>query len=448
MPNVTDGHKLENPTQEARLQSAVGAQKPFFKNLVANMLRPSVRQAAVVIADQGFCSIAHFLTGVLVARACSKAEFGIYVVGFTLLTTAMSIQANLCGTPYTVFSPSLDSKDRKFYLGSTLIQHLAVSFLATVGFIIAAAVVFTTGRTDSFAGVLLALGVASGFILLQDFMRYVLLAQLRVWASLLMGLAVSGFTVGMLFWAYVGQWLTASVAYFIMAGCSGLPVLFVLLRERKQIAFATNKLRQHLKENWKFGKWLIAHTGVFFFSAHVFMWFLIGLRDASEAGVYGICVSAGAILNPLLVGIFNYLGPKAAHAACNGFREIQRQVFTSMVMVIIIMSIAIFFVYQYGELFIVKLYGMKYIGTGTYLTIYFLSVIFAAESALINAGLNAMKKPSALLASQSWGLVFTLSIGLCLVYEWGILGAVIGITLSKLVVVVYKLSAFRALREC
>lgn len=184
---------------------------PFVRRHFAKVFRPSVRQATVVLFDQGFCSIANFLTGVLVARACTKAEYGLYVLGFTLLVTAMGIHVSLAGTPFTVLSPPLKGKDRQFYLGSTLIQHLVVSAMASVGFIVAATVVFTTGRTDNLAGVLFALAVASVFVLLRDFMRYVLLAQLRVWASLLMGIAANVATVGILLLAYRGGWLTAPV---------------------------------------------------------------------------------------------------------------------------------------------------------------------------------------------------------------------------------------------
>lgn len=420
---------------------------PFVRCLFAKLFRPSVRQATVVLFDQGFCSIANFLTGVLVARACTKAEYGLYVLGFTLLMTAKSIQVSLSGTPFTVFSPRLRDKERQFYLGSTLIQHLVVSAIAAVGFVIAAAVLFAAGRTDNFARVLFALAVASVFVMLRDFMRYVLLAQLRVWASLLMGLAANVTTVGMLFWSYTGGWLTAPVAYLILGGCSGLPVLFVLLRERKQIVFATKKLRKHLKENWRFGKWLVGQVITLFLSVHIYPWALMFFRDNSAVGVYGACVGLAAILNPFFMGINRFLCPRAAQAACKGLSQVYREVYLCMAAMAGPLIVFLICAFLFGEWGIISIYGSKFTGAGVIFTVYSLSAIVAAEGVMISAGTNAMRRPDISLKAQLVGFISTITMGFFLVYKLGPLGAAIGVCISRVLTVGYQFAKFQVLER-
>lgn len=415
---------------------------PFVRRLFAKVFRPSVRQATVVLFDQGFCSIANFLTGVLVARACTKAEYGLYVLGFTLLMTSSGIQASLSGTPFTVLSPRLKPRERRLYLGSTLVQHLAVSAFAALGFLVAAAVLFGAGRTDSFASVLLALGVASGFILLRDFMRYVLLAQLRVWASLLMGLVANIAIVGMLFWAYMGAWLTAPVAYLILGGCSGLPVLFVLLSERKQITFTTNKLWQHLKENWRFGKWLLARTAAFFFAVQIYPLALAAIRGLAAAAVYGACLGLASVLNPLFLGMDRFIGPKTAHAANQSVIQVRRVVYLAIVAVCGPLLLLVSATVLFGGQAMVAVYGKNYMGVGGILLLIMVNKSLGGLVAPLSNGINALKRPDIVFVGHLFATGVSLIVGLPLVYGTGAFGAAIGLLLATISRAVYLWAFF------
>lgn len=417
----------------------------LFRRLIAKVFRPSVRQATVVLVDQGFCSIANFLTGVLVARACSKAEYGLYVLGFTLLMTSMGIQTSLTGTPFTVLSQRLKPGELRLYLGSTLVQHLAVSALASVGFLVAAVVVSGTGRTNGFEDVLFALAVVSVFMLLRDFMRYVLLAQLRVWASLLMGLAANVATVGILLLAYRGGWLTAPVAYLILGGSSVLPVFFVLLSERKRIAFARDKLRKHLKKNCRFGKWLIAQAIASFFAFQIYPWGLMFFKGSESTAVYGVCVGLAAILNPLFLGLNRYLGPRAAVAASKGISQIRHEVNLCIMLLIAPLLLFLLAAIFVGEWAIVAFYGSKFLGIGHIFSVYVFSTAFVAVNIMVNAGINASGRPYIIFQSRMIGLLLSVTLGLWLVHNFGPAGAVWGLLISRALTFGYQFARFQAL---
>ena len=284
----------------------------FVRRFLAKAFRPDVRQGVVVLFDQGFCSIATFLMGVLVARTCgdNKREYGLYVLGFTLIVTLQIVQRCLVSVPFTIHSPHLNSRDHATYLGSTLIHHVVISGVAAVVFAIVAAMVSGTGRTDGFARILLALAVASVFVLLRDFTRYVLLAQLRVWASLLMGLAANIATVLMLLWANMGGWLNAPVAYLILGGSSGLPAIIVLLSNTKHLRVVKNALFGDLKKNWRFGRWTLAATGVTIMGIQVIPWFVLFFCGRSSVAEFGALRVVAGIIQPAISGVVGYLTPK------------------------------------------------------------------------------------------------------------------------------------------
>lgn len=413
--------------------------------LDTKLLEPDVCRALVVLVDQGFCSAANFLTGVLLARACSKAEYGLYVLGFTLLVMTMDIQASLSGIPFTVLSPQLQNRDRQLYLGSTLVQHLALSVLAAAGFLIAALVVSTTLGTHGFANVLLALVVASVLILLRDFMRFVLLAQLRVWASLLMGLTASAATLGLLFWAYSGARLTVSSGYLIMGVGSGLSALPILLKERKQIAFTTRRLREHLGKNWTFGKWLVAQAVADFAVVRLYPWALMLFIDSSATAVYGVCVIFAGALNPLLMGLHRYLGPRAAQVACLRRSQVHYEIYRWMALIVAPLLVFLVLAFFFGEWAIVAICGGKFVGVGHVFTIYLLSYVILIEGVVIGAGTNALRRPDISFWAQIVGLAVTVTLGLFLVYRFGPLGAVTGVCLSRAVTVIWHFAQFRCL---
>ena len=81
-----------------------------FEQAAGRLRSTSLRQGAVVLVDQGCASLATFLTGVLIARACAadRTGFGHYVFGMTLMVTILGFQRGLISLPYTVLSPHIE----------------------------------------------------------------------------------------------------------------------------------------------------------------------------------------------------------------------------------------------------------------------------------------------------------------------------------------------------
>jgi O-antigen/teichoic acid export membrane protein len=397
----------------------------------STFFHPAIWRGLVVLVDQGLYSITNFLAGVFVARICGKTEYGFYILGFTLLVIIMDVQFSLSGAPFTVFSPSLRRKNRRVYLGSTLIYHIVISAIAVAVFILAGFVTLAVGGSAAFVKVLLALAAASASILLRDFIRLVLLAKLQVWASLLMGLFVNTATIGVLLWAYFEQRLTPAVVYLTMGCFSGSAALVMLFAKRKKIGFVRGQLRSHIHENWCFGKWLVARTAARFLTLQIYPWIILAFESPAAAGVYGACMSLATAVNPVLMGVSRYLGPSTAHAACHGRAAVRRTVNLAMIILLLPMSLFVFSLLVFGEWALVKIFGPAYAGAGPIVGICAIAMGVELLACPIISGLQALRKPVAAFQAELLGCTLAIFIGIPAVSLFGPTGAAVGMLLSS-----------------
>jgi len=401
----------------------------------------TARQGLVVIADQSLCSLANFLIGVLVARSCSKEEYGLYVLAFTLLTTAENVQMSLTGTPYTVLSPRLGRQGRSAYLGSTLITHMGISLLAALTFAAAAGLLHVCSRGGGLPQVLAVLAAACGFVLLRDFVRTVMLAQLRVWASFCLGLSSSVITVGLLGWAYWGGWLSAPTAYGIMA-FGAVPAVAVLFGTWRNIKITGSVFTRHAGSNWEIGKWLLASAGTSTVLAQVYPWALVLSGGTAGASVYGACMAPIMVLNPLLIGMGRFMAPKMAHAAAVGSQHVRKAVSWATLILagpsLVFVAAAAFF----SEDALRFLFDTKYAGYGPVLVVLALGLPVYVLGMPLQAGAIAMRKTSLVFQANLAGALTSLVVGLPLAVLWGPLGAGWGLLCSGVASRIYLLSGF------
>lgn len=390
----------------------------------------TARQGLVVIVDQGFSSIANFLTGVLVARACTKEEYGLYVLAFTLLTTLLGVQTSLTCTPYTVLSPQVDEKDRGGYLAGTLMMHLAISGFVCLFVFLAAGGCWLAGETP-LAALLLAVGFAVLFICLRDFTRCVLLAQFRVWASFLVGVSANVVTIGLLFAGYSGGWLSPPTAYGMMAIGGVVAIIIALVIQPIDWGQLVRDWLGDARENWAIGKWLLATTGVYLLSAQIYPWALAGVEGTEEVAAFGACLVLVMALNPLLMGVLRYLNPQAAHAAAKDYGDLRRLILSRTILLAAGLGVLVLLFCLLGEQVLELAYNDKYAGYG------FLLILLAVQHSLgaigmpFEAGLVALGRTDFRFRAEVCAAAVSLLIGLPLVYLFGVFGAAIGLALSK-----------------
>ena len=416
-----------------------GERRSLWSLLKSKAFRPGVRQGVVVLFDQGLCGIGTLLTGVLVARGCgaNKAEFGLYVLGMTLVFTVQGFRRALVSVPFTVLSPRLGDRERAAYFGSTLVQQLGISALTVAGFGGAAGVLYAMNR-GGVAAVMLAISVASVGILLQDFMRSALLAELRVWTSLVMGAVARGTTVGALGLAYALGHLNVVVAYLIVAVCSGLPAAIVLWRERKRLALVRQQIACDLKRNFRIGRWLVASNVAYMCTRQALPWFLVFVWGGEQLAVLGVCRAAAGLIGYMSRGLASFFLPKMSQVASSE-KRLARIVKKSVSLLIVVgVGYVVLVGWLAGDRMVTWLYSDVYSGLGGLITLCFINAAIVLVDMPISHALHALKRSDVVFKGLLAGVPVMLSVGVVLTWKMGVWGVCLATLLSSLVSLTYR----------
>ena len=402
-------------------------------NLSKFISKQSLQQGAGVIFDQGLYSLTNFLTGVLLARSLMKEEYGTYVLALSLIITIMGIQRAAITVPYTVYCQKHKGEELNIYTGSVFIHQIILLIIA-VAFSLLFSQYFFVKEGSSYNALFLlsAFALAATGVLLRDFVRSYLLARLAVRQSVIMGVSVNIVQLMILALLYAKNSLTIQNVFFIIGGCSILPSLYFFL-ENSQIKVQAAQILNDFRTNLRLGKWILGSTIISTLASQSYPWLLAFFADKSAVAILGVTLSLANILGPLLQGINSYVFPKMAHSRSEGTPF---GVIRIMKKAVILLSIIFGFWIICGALFgnhlLALIYSSKYAGYGSVLLIVILSSFISAVTGPLNSALDALERADISFKSLIAGLIVTVSIGVILVYRWGLYGAVVGMLLSNL----------------
>jgi O-antigen/teichoic acid export membrane protein len=399
----------------------------------------NMAQASVVIADQGFTSMASFLTGVMIARTCVKADYGVFIMGLSLIRFMIGIQESLVSIPYTIQYPRFGRDRQDAYLGSTVSLQLTICLLAwfSLAFILRLSAVL--GPEVERNAIVSSVCLASLALMTREFVRATLLAELRVWRTLAMGLAANGLTVGALAWVYFNGTLKASWAFLIIAVCSGLPSLLVGICHWRRIRFITRELLSDCLTNWNLGRWLLARTLAFVLAVSSYPFALAFFHSTTEVAVYGACFQLASLLNPLFMGLSSYLRPKTARIAAGDCRRLRSVILTVMAGLTLPIVVLVATALIWGDWAMVRVYGPAYDGSRWILLLCVLGIGMYVLGNPLSIALEALKRTDMVFKGRGLGAATTLTVGLAATRVLGAPGAAMGLFLSHMACSVYWL---------
>ncbi len=401
--------------------------------VIAKVLLYIKPEGIVVLFDQGCSSITTFLIGVLVARACTKSEYALYVLGFTVLVIVQLVQRSIVSTPFTVYSPQMNNARRASYFGSKLIHQLTLSTVTISGLVATAVLLQVIGLNSHITGMLLALSVASFGLLARDFMRYVFLARLQIWSNLLMSLVANFATLIGLYWVYSSGHLSATVAYVVLGSCSALPALLAILSRRDEIVFQKNQVVRDLKMDWCFGRWLLISVVANNFGSHSMPWLLLLFYGRENVAIMGILIAITGLVRPIIAGFDSYLVPKLAnrlkHGSLQSVVKAGAAAFAAMAgtMLVYVLSMAL-----WGDKIVGIVYTDRYQGHATPLAIVAVAVALLGMNVPLRALLKVIGHPEAECLGSVCGSIVKILLGLCLIPWFGVLGAGIALGIGNL----------------
>ncbi len=408
------------------------------------VFRPSLIQAGVVIFDQGLTSVTTFLVGILLARGCTKGEFGLYVLGNTILLFGHGFHRAIIGVPFTVLSPKYNDDSYSRYLGSSIVFQLGYCFISLTTLILVS-LYFYYYTHSNLAAVFAMLSFAMFGQYLRDFIRFVLLARLNVFKCAILGSSINLIVLISLYAIYSTGKLTVVLAFGVIAAGSILPSILFLLFLYKKAKVNTAFLKGHFLKNWKLGKWIVASNIAFMFSSQIFPWLLVFFWGKEYVAELGVCQGATRILAPLTLGLSSILLPKMSRISSNTrLRMLTIKIITILSLFAIFGLIAVVFA---GEWFVSAIYSNKYSGLKILIIMCFCNYLIGMLSMPINSALYSIKRTDVAFKSLVISSVIALSLGLFLTWEMAAIGVCIGMFISSVAATSYKLAVlFKMLR--
>jgi O-antigen/teichoic acid export membrane protein len=400
----------------------------------------------VSIVDQGVVSLTNFLTGVIIGRACSKEEFGLYSLCFSIVLFLASFQTTLISTPYIVYSPRFEAFDRAAYTGSNLIHQFVISIFAIAG-LSAAFLVLSTGMGPTgLAPVVGALAIAITFILMREFARRVLFSRLKFEHALFIDILVAMVQIGMLVILAKNGMLSARWTYYVMGLACGLATVVWFYFDHKNIELKPKQVFSDFRLNCQIGKWDFASGIMAVASIQLYTWFIAIFYGTEATGILAACLGLSFLVNPLILGLANYLGPKTMHAFTErGIGQVHHMVGRIIVIFSVLMSLYSIIMIIWGERLLQMTYGSKYAGFGFVVGLMALAKLAEVLPLGFHCGFYALEKADIYFRSQSLLLIISLTAGLFFVRAYGVAGVAYGLITANTAAAVYKWWAYRTL---
>jgi O-antigen/teichoic acid export membrane protein len=405
-----------------------GSARSRLTDLVRRSLSGSeISQGFFSLADQAVASITNFVTGVILARCCTKEEFGLYMLGFTVILLVTDVQTSLIATPYMVYAPRLRGVKHALYAGSTLVHQFVFS-LVTMLILAAGAFVTHFGiGPNGLPRVMGALSTVIAVIMMREFVRRVCFARLKLKAAFVFDACVgAGQIAGLLLIARLGR-LSASSAYWLIGAACGAGVVWWLWADRNYYRPRADESIADLRRNWTFGKWVFASGLLWTASTNLYPWLLAFFHGAGSAGTFAACMGVVSASNPVLLGIQNLVGPKIAHEyANNGAIALRRLVLRISGIIALPLSLLTVVLIFWGDQLVGMLYGRQYMGNRPVVAVLACNLLVTAVAFAFSRALFAVERADLDFRLNLAAIVIMATLGLWLVRVYGPLGAALG----------------------
>lgn len=405
----------------------------LFSKSITLIYRTLNHKAIITLMDQGFVSAANFLTGVIVGKACTKEQFGLYMLGLTLFMFATGIQSSIILTPFTIYSPRLRGLDYDLYLKNTFIHQVVFSIL-TMAFLAFMILTISLGIGPvNLLPILQVLIAVISFMLMREYARCVCFAAMKAQHALLVDILVSTLQVCGLLLLVRFNALSPSMAYWIIGLACAAGAGVWLISERKALTIHLSRTVSHFRYNWSVGKWLLASTIVWSLSTYLYPWALTSFHGTAATGVWAACQGVVTIFNPVIGGLQNYLGPKMAHTYSEGgmtaLRRFSLLAAASLTMLMAPFCLTLLF---FGDLILSLLYGDKYEGNGFTAFIFAIGLLFSVITFCFSRTFFVLERADLDFKINFFSLFVLFSLGLWLTRSFSVMGAAVGIVLGNL----------------
>lgn len=401
---------------------------PMHRNrlrAVATVLQDALlRKGSISVLDQAVVSLAGFATSVIIGRMCGRADLGVYYLALSVILFTRGVQEQLVSSPYMVYASRREGRALHSYSGSVLVHQFALTALIVIVLLGLAALTSTGSGPAQLGPVAWVLVGVAPLMLMREFVRQFAFAHLEIGSALAVDIGVSVLQVAALLALGLTGYLDVTAAFCLIGMACGLASLTWLTCQRGRFQPSPAGVLTDWRHNWNFGRWALASQLIGCASPFFMPWILAVAHGESATGLLGACTALVGLANMFVLGVANFLSPRAARAfADGGVDELRRILSKATTVFVVTLGAFCVVVLVAGEWLAALVYGDKFAGAGTVITV--LAIGMLANSLCITAGngLWAMERPAANFRADVVSLVATLVAAVLLVPPFGVLGA-------------------------
>ena len=404
------------------------------------------------IFDHGFFVGTSLLINIFLIQNVDQAEFGLYVFFYTFYLFIYGLHQATIIEPYSVFSVGKLNESGTSYYQYFLnfqIKLFLLFFALSLCLTIVANLFFQRSFfEDIFLNLIFLFGLIS---LLWQFCRVRFYGQDNEIFSVIAGILyfLSVF-LGCLF-LYLFEFISALNTFFIFLFSYTAPFFLGIFLNRKFL-HSSERAYEFKKEYWsmhfKYSKWIILIALVVPFYFNSYYWFL-GYLSKFEviAEIRSVLLIIG-IFQQFLVSVYLVILKDLSSVTNNGNLSVLWKRLLRIYM-IGFFALIIFYIpfIVFGEKIVTLLYGVNYIQIAAAFKFGILINGLQLAFFILNTALKTLYKPQAILFAYFIGSLLTITIGFQFIIKIGFMGAIYGLIISEISMVLLLLFFFRKYKK-
>jgi len=381
------------------------------------------------LTDQSLITVSNFALNVLLARWLPQQEYGAFTVAFTIFLLLGAFHMAVIVEPMIVFGATKYNTRFSSYVTALLSGHWTFTTFSSFSLLAVAFVCQMTG-SSTLAFALVALALTSPCILSLFLLRgvcYVRSENLPLAAAsggVYLSVMMSGFAL--LFWR---GWLSATSGIFIMGVANLVAAIWLAIRLPVQWRLGQDRQLRHeaFNNHWNYGRWSVATYALIWVPENIY-YLLLPLW-----GGLGMSAVLRALMNLLmpLMRLYSALSPLLLTAFAHAQSQTRsRQAQLSLVVLILGAVVYWLILGSFSAQLLSWFYGGQYSEYGNFLWLLGLVPLGLGVTTVLSAVLRALERPDLVFWAQAFATVVTLTLGVGLVWCWGVKGAIYGVSLS------------------
>jgi O-antigen/teichoic acid export membrane protein len=270
------------------------------------------------------------------------------------------------------------------------------------------------------------LTTAAPVLLMREFLRQMAFAHLQTRSALVFDGAVATLQLGLLVTLSATGRLNVATTLAAMTVAGGVPAVVLLAAQRRQAIFSLSAAARDFLSNWIFARWALASHLLASSTPHVMPWVVALTHGEADTGLLGASATLVGLSNTFLLGLCNFLSPRAARAyAQGGLAELRSVLRSTALLFVATLGLLAVLATMIGEQIAVLVYGPQFAGAGPIVAVLSLSVLANSIGVTAGNGLWALERPRANFVADLGSLCVVVVAACVCVPLFGPLGAAI-----------------------